>query len=119
MEWTRKTWRLVCAGFWTVLATVSARAQLPEWDEPAGVDEGDFFGLLQAYGFLAVQLGGLVIGAVAFLVVCKNVISKYSQVSDGRATWGEVFVHAGVGVVVLAVVIWLGTLAIGILDETS
>lgn len=119
MEWMRKTWCRLCAGIGTAIWAGAARAQLPEWDRPGDVDEGDFFGLLQAYGFLAVQLAGLLIGGVAFLIVCKNVISKYSQVSDGRATWGEVFVHAGVGVVVLAIVIWLAVTATGILDTSG
>ena len=103
-------WRLAAAAA-TVLATVSAKAGLPEVADPTtgAVDDGDFIGMLQAYGLDIVVLGGLGLSAVALLVVAKNVISKYSMVADGRATWGEVGMHGAVGVVLLVVVIFLAT----------
>ena len=42
-------------------------------------------------------------------MVAKNVVGKYSQVADGRATWGEVGMHGAVGVVLLVIVIFLAT----------
>ena len=107
---TRKRWRLAAAAA-AVLGTASARAGLPEVADPSTgtVDEGDFIGMLQAYGLDIVVLGGLGLSAVALLVVAKNVIAKYSMVADGRATWGEVGMHGAVGVVLLVVVIFLAT----------
>ncbi|MCY3812125.1 MAG: TIGR03745 family integrating conjugative element membrane protein [Gammaproteobacteria bacterium] len=95
----------------TAVAATSARAGLPDVADPSSgaVDEGDFIGMLQAYGLDIVVLGGLGLSAIALLVVAKNVISKYSQVSDGRATWGEVGMHGAVGVVLLVIVIFLAT----------
>ena len=95
----------------TALAAAAARAGLPEVADPStgAVDEGDFIGMLQAYGLDIVVLGGLGLSAISLLVVAKNVISKYSMVADGRATWGEVGMHGAVGVVLLVIVIFLAT----------
>ena len=106
----RNWWRnLVAAGAAAVSA--GARAGLPDVADPStgAVDEGDFIGMLQAYGLDIVVLGGLGLSAIALLVVAKNVISKYSMVADGRATWGEVGMHGAVGVVLLVIVIFLAT----------
>ena len=93
------------------LASASAKAGLPDVADPStgAVDDGDFIGMLQAYGLDIVVLGGLGLSAIALLVVAKNVITKYSMVADGRATWGEVGMHGAVGVVLLVVVIFLAT----------
>ena len=94
-----------------LLGAASARAGLPDVADPStgAVDDGDFIGMLQAYGLDIVVLGGLGLSAIALLVVAKNVISKYSMVADGRATWGEVGMHGAVGVVLLVIVIFLAT----------
>ena len=103
------------ARLWTaaaaLLGTASARAGLPDVADPStgAVDDGDFIGMLQAYGLDMVVLGGLGLSAIALLVVAKNVITKYSMVADGRATWGEVGMHGAVGVVLLVIVIFLAT----------
>ena len=103
------------ARLWTagaaLLGTASAQAGLPDVADPStgAVDDGDFIGMLQAYGLDIVVLGGLGLSAISLLVVAKNVISKYSMVADGRATWGEVGMHGAVGVVLLVIVIFLAT----------
>ena len=101
----------VAAGVAAVLAAGPARAGLPDVADPStgAVDSGDFIGMLQAYGLDIVVLGGLGLSAIALLVVAKNVITKYSMVADGRATWGEVGMHGAVGVVLLVIVIFLAT----------
>ena len=103
--------RRIAAALAGVLWAGSARAGLPEVADPTtgAVDEGDFIGMLQAYGLDIVVLGGLGLSAIALLVVAKNVIAKYSMVADGRATWGEVGMHGAVGVVLLVIVIFLAT----------
>ena len=109
------------ARLWTaavaLLGAASARAGLPDVADPStgAVDDGDFIGMLQAYGLDIVVLGGLGLSAIALLVVAKNVISKYSMVADGRATWGEVGMHGAVGVVLLVIVIFLATQAATVL----
>ena len=106
-----RNWRRDLAALGTAAAAAGANAGLPDVADPStgAVDEGDFIGMLQAYGLDIVVLGGLGLSAIALLVVAKNVISKYSQVSDGRATWGEVGMHGAVGVVLLVIVIFLAT----------
>ena len=99
------------AALGAAFAVAAARAGLPDVADPStgAVDEGDFIGMLQAYGLDIVVLGGLGLSAVALLLVAKNVMTKYSMVADGRATWGEVAMHGAVGVVLLVVVIYLAT----------
>ena len=108
-----------CAAALGLMVTGRAVAGgLPEIADPSSgsVDEGDFIGMLQAYALDIVVLGGLGLGAIALMVVAKNVISKYSMVSDGRATWGEVGMHGAVGVLLLLVVIYLVTEAMEVLE---
>ena len=101
----------LCTAASALLGAASARAGLPDVADPStgAVDDGDFIGMLQAYGLDIVVLGGLGLSAISLLVVAKNVISKYSMVADGRATWGEVGMHGAVGVVLLVIVIFLAT----------
>ncbi len=107
----RTAWKPWVATALTALLSGPARSGLPDVADPTSgaVDEGDFIGMLQAYGLDIVVLGGLGLSAIALLVVAKNVITKYSSVADGRATWGEVGMHGAVGVVLLVIVIFLAT----------
>ena len=109
--WRRRLAGAVVSGLAAVLASGPAHAGLPSVADPSTgtVASGDFIGMLQAYGLDIVVLGGLGLSAIALLVVAKNVISKYSMVADGRATWGEVGMHGAVGVVLLVIVIFLAT----------
>ena len=106
-RWVARLWTAAA----TLLGAASAKAGLPDVADPStgAVDDGDFIGMLQAYGLDIVVLGGLGLSAIALLVVAKNVIAKYSMVADGRATWGEVGMHGAVGVVLLVIVIFLAT----------
>ena len=107
----RRSLAAAAAGLAPVMAAGPARAGLPDVADPStgAVTSGDFIGMLQAYGLDIVVLGGLGLSAIALLVVAKNVITKYSMVADGRATWGEVGMHGAVGVVLLVIVIFLAT----------
>ena len=114
---TNRLRRRVAACAAALLGAASGRAGLPQVADPStgAVDDGDFIGMLQAYGLDIVVLGGLGLSAIALLVVAKNVISKYSMVADGRATWGEVGMHGAVGVVLLVIVVFLATQAATVL----
>lgn len=99
-----------------LFATSAAQAGLPTTADPSrGATDGNFIELLQNYAFDIIVLGGLAISAVAFFIVVKNVMSKYSDVSEGKATMGEVGLQAGVGVLLLVFIIFLITQASGIL----
>lgn len=116
-QWWRRA--VVAAGSaWAWAGVASDR--LPTITRPEGVtDDGDYVGLLRGFAGQFAVLAGLVISTIAFLVVAKNVITKYSAVSDNRATWGEVGLHAGAGVVLLVVVLYLMGQALPILTGSS
>ena len=90
MKATGRMRRRLAAAIAAALAAASANAGLPQVADPStgAVADGDFIGMLQAYGLDIVVLGGLGLSAIALLVVAKNVISKYSMVADGRAPPG-------------------------------
>ena len=88
---------------------------LPTFTPPPGTDQDDFIAVLRAYALQIAVLAGLAIATIAFIVVAKNVVAKYSQVADNRATWGEVGMHGIAGVLLLVVVVWLVTLSADVL----
>ena len=85
---------------------------------PAGIDEdsGDYIAVFQAYALQIVVLGGLIVAVAALFIVAKNMLSKYSEIASGRASWGELGMHAAAGVVLLVIVVFLMTQAAGVLD---
>ena len=85
--WTR--FGLGCAVL--ALAGPRALAQLPDVQTPDGIDEdsGDYIGVFQAYALQIVVLGGLLVAVAALFIVAKNMLSKYSEIATGRATWGN------------------------------
>lgn len=113
--------RAWCA--WTcglgALAASRAAAQLPDVATPEGIDEdsGDYIAVFQAYALQIVVLGGLIVAVAALFIVAKNMLSKYSEIASGRASWGELGMHAAAGVVLLVIVVFLMTQAAGVLDE--
>ena len=116
--WAVRRWRL-WFGAWTLVAASRALAQLPDVSTPDGIDEdsGDYIEVFQAYALQIVVLGGLIVAVAALFVVAKNLLSKYSEIATGRATWGELGMHAAAGVVLLVIVVFLMTQAAGLLDE--
>ena len=99
-----------------LLAVPAAAGGLPTVAEPTTtVAEGDFLGLIAAWAKDIGLFAGLVLCLVAFVVVMKNVITKYSEIASRQATWGEVGMHAGLGMVLLVVVVYLATEAAQIL----
>ena len=106
-------------GAGAALAATRAVAQLPDVATPDGIDEdsGDYIAVFQAYALQIVVLGGLIVAVAALFIVAKNMLSKYSEIANGRATWGELGMHAAAGVVLLVIVVFLMTQAAGVLDE--
>ena len=115
---TARKWRL-WTGAWAALAGARVAAQLPDVATPDGIDEdsGDYIEVFQAYALQIVVLGGLIVAVAALFIVAKNMLSKYSEIATGRATWGELGMHAAAGVVLLVIVVFLMTQAAGVLDE--
>ena len=88
-------------------ASALAHGGLPDFEAPDGVEEGDYIGIFQAFAVQIASIVGLIIAAVTFFIVGKNMISKYSEISAGRASWGDLGMHAAVGVVLLVVMVFL------------
>ena len=113
-----RAWR-AWTGTLAALAAPRVAAQLPDVATPDGIDEdsGDYIAVFQAYALQIVVLGGLVVAVAALFIVAKNMLAKYSEIANGRATWGELGMHAAAGVVLLVIVVFLMTQAAGVLDE--
>lgn len=110
-------WLRIGAMAAALAAAALGHAGLPEFEPPDGVDEGDYIGIFQAYAVQIASIAGLIIAAVVFFIVGKNMISKYSEIAAGRATWGDLGMHAAIGVVLLVVIVFLMNQASGILEE--
>ena len=110
-------WLRIAAAAAGLAAACLGHAGLPDFEAPDGVDEGDYIGIFQAFAVQIASIAGLIIAAVVFFIVGKNMISKYSEIAAGRATWGDLGMHAAIGVVLLVIVVFLMNQASGILEE--
>lgn len=86
-------------------ATFDALADLPTMEDPSRGEGQGIMETLQNYGFDIVAL--LAICAVGFLVVTNNCIATYSKIQNGRKQWKDLGAMAGVGSILLVVIIWL------------
>lgn len=93
-----------------------ASADLPTQAAPSrGGSDGNYIELMQNYAYDAFIFIGLVIATLAFFVVAKNTIGAYSEVQDGRGTWGQVGLNFGAGALLLIFAVFLLTEAASIL----
>ena len=100
----------------TTLMSGSAFAALPTTAPPTrGAPAGNFITTLQNYAFDIGIFAGLAVATVLLFIVSKNVIATYSEVSDGRATMGQVGMQAMIGVLLLVFVVFLLTQAATVL----
>lgn len=91
-------------------------AQLPTVANPSrGVTAGDYLRLVQDYLFDFALLVGLVIAAFALFKVAAGALVIYHQVQEGKARWGDLGMHLGVGAGLLLVIVFLVTQASGVL----
>lgn len=87
----------------------TARADLPDMEDPSrGKGEG-IMETLQNYGYDIVILMSLAICAVGFLVVANSCIGTYAEIQNGRKQWKDLGAMAGVGAILLVITIWLLT----------
>lgn len=88
----------------------SAQAALPQTSNPSQqVSQGDYLGLIKGYGYDIGIIVGLFIATIAFIVVAKNVIGVYSEIGQGKKTWGDMGMHGAMGVLLLVFVVYLVT----------
>ncbi|UVO09290.1 TIGR03745 family integrating conjugative element membrane protein [Pectobacterium polonicum] len=90
-------------------------ADLPAIEAPSSGGGGGLFNTLKGYIKDGVSLGGLVIAAIAFIVVALAAISSFHDVRSGKEKWSTFGAFVIVGVILLVAVIWLATKALDIL----
>ncbi|MEQ9864684.1 TIGR03745 family integrating conjugative element membrane protein [Pectobacterium aroidearum] len=111
----RATERLTTLAVLGGLYSGQVLADLPPIEAPSSGSGGGLFGTLKGYIKDGVSLTGLVIAAIAFLIVAKIAISAFHDVRGGKADWGTFVAFIIVGVLLLVAVIWLATKALDIL----
>ena len=97
--------------------TTAALAQgLPTTAPPSrGSTDGDYISLMQDYAFDIGVFIGLALATLAMIIVVKNTMGAYSEVQDGKGTWGQLGINFGAGVLLLVFIVFLLTEAATIL----
>ncbi|HAT6803625.1 TPA: TIGR03745 family integrating conjugative element membrane protein [Citrobacter freundii] len=100
----------------TVLTfSLHAYADLPKMEDPTRGKGSGIIDTLKNYGYDMVILMSLAVCAVGFLVVANSCISTYSEIQNGKKQWKDLGAMAGVGAILLVIVIWLLTQAAEVL----
>lgn len=92
-------------------AVTSVQAALPTVEGPKTSTDSSFYGQISGYLNDGIVLGGLILAAVALLVVANAIIATFAEVRDGKATWAKFGMLVVVGIVLVVAVIWLATKA--------
>ncbi|EGT5656586.1 TIGR03745 family integrating conjugative element membrane protein [Citrobacter braakii] len=101
--------RTLITSLTTFLIPLTARADLPDMEDPSRGKGDGIMETLQNYGYDIVILMSLAICAVGFLVVANSCISTYAEIQNGRKQWKDLGAMAGVGAILLVITIWLLT----------
>lgn len=109
----RRMTRRVCqaTAMLAACAVSSAQAALPQVEGPKTSTDSSFYGQISGYLNDGIVLGGLILAAVALLVVANAIIATFAEVRDGKATWAKFGMLVVVGIVLVVAVIWLATKA--------
>ncbi|CAI1910451.1 integrating conjugative element membrane protein, PFL_4702 family [Serratia entomophila] len=99
------------AALLALTAVTSAQAALPTVEGPKSSTDSTFYGQISGYLNDGIVLGGLIMAAVALLVVANAIIATFSEVQQGKATWAKFGILVVVGIVLVVAVIWLATKA--------
>ncbi|KPA97026.1 MULTISPECIES: TIGR03745 family integrating conjugative element membrane protein [Pseudomonas] len=99
----------LCLAAGKALTPGTGLAALPELQPPSRGEGNGIIQTLQNHGYDIVALIALAIAAAAFCGVAYHAYSSYSEVQNGRKTWGQFGLTCGVGALLLVVVIWLLT----------
>jgi integrating conjugative element membrane protein (TIGR03745 family) len=101
--------RTLITSLTTFFIPFTARADLPDMDDPSRGKGDGIMETLQNYGYDIVILMSLAICAVGFLVVANSCIGTYAEIQNGRKQWKDLGAMAGVGAILLVITIWLLT----------
>ncbi|MDR3430740.1 MAG: TIGR03745 family integrating conjugative element membrane protein [Rouxiella aceris] len=113
MTFFRNKFALLAAS--TLFYISNALADLPAVEQPTSGGGSGTYATFKGYLRDGLTLGGLVIAAIAFIVVANAAISCFHHVRQGKATWTEFGAFVIVGAILLVVIIWLVTKASDIL----
>ncbi|WP_248767225.1 TIGR03745 family integrating conjugative element membrane protein [Pseudomonas sp. MWU12-2345] len=102
---------VACLAAWSYWAL----AALPEMEAPSRGDSDNTIQTLQNHAFDIVTLIALLISAASFCGVAYHAYTTYSEVQNGKKTWGQFGLTCGVGAILLVISIWLLTKGTGIL----
>ncbi|CDL79965.1 TIGR03745 family integrating conjugative element membrane protein [Xenorhabdus cabanillasii] len=90
--------------------TTPSLAALPKVEPPtSGSKGGGLLGDLSGYFNDGIILLGLIVTAVAFVVVAGAATKTFQEVRDDKAGWGKFAAIVVVGVILVVCVIWLIT----------
>jgi len=91
------------------LATVNVQAALPTTTATSQTtaNSTDYIKVIKGYAFDIGIAAGLILGTIAFLVVAKNAIGTYGEIANGKKTWGDLAMHGGMGVLLLAFCVFM------------
>lgn len=84
-----------------------AMAGLPPVEPPSSGGGGGLMDTIKGYLQDGIILGGLVVAAIAFIVVANSAISTFHEVREGKAGWMKFGAIVVVGVILVVAVIWL------------
>lgn len=98
---------LTLTGF--VLSTMPALAALPAIEAPESNRGKGLMGQIKGYTADGIIFGGLIVAAVAFLIVAGAALSTFKEVQTGKKQWGDFGAIVAVGVILLVVIIWLAS----------
>lgn len=96
--------------------TVTWAQGLPTVDAPSQGGGGGLLKQLQGYLYDFGIVIGLVLCAVAFLLVGSSSLASFKEARE-RETWGKFAVTVVIGVVLIVTIIWLATEASTILSQ--
>ncbi|WP_338523657.1 TIGR03745 family integrating conjugative element membrane protein [Pseudomonas batumici] len=96
---------LACSAVWSSWTF----AALPEMEAPSRGESDSMIQTLQDHAFDIVSLLALAIAAAAFCGVAYHAYTTYSEVQNGKKTWGQFGLTCGVGALLLVIIIWLLT----------
>ncbi|MCX8967300.1 TIGR03745 family integrating conjugative element membrane protein [Erwinia psidii] len=94
-----------------LMFSASVYADLPKMEDPSRGQGSGIMQTLKNYGYDIVILMSLAVCAVGFLVVANSCISTYSEIQNGKKQWKDLGAMAGVGAILLVIIIWLLTQA--------
>ncbi|EGO0724156.1 TIGR03745 family integrating conjugative element membrane protein [Escherichia coli] len=92
---------------WALFSLMPAYAALPQVEPPSSGGGGGLMDTIKGYVNDGIVIGGLVVAAVAFIVVAIAAVSTFNEVRDEKAGWGKFGAIVVVGVVLIVAVVWL------------